>query len=109
MVREKIIKESRIWIHLFGKPAWEIKGLEGEELDEKFAEKLRETGERIKEWLDKVAEIHKKLVKAGWKAYGTLYDIDYCKEIPKSKAKKELKKLGLGDLEVEEEEYYEEA
>jgi hypothetical protein len=100
-------KESRICLYLFGKPAWELEGLEGEELSAEFASKLEELGKDLNERLHYAAKVLRELTKHGWSAYGTLYDIDFTKEIPKEEAEKELKKLEL-DLEVEEEEFEEE-
>jgi hypothetical protein len=99
-------------IHLFGKPAWELEDLEGD-LPENYSEKLRQVGEDLKSRLNESADIFDKLVKNGWQPYGTLYDINFVKDVTLKEAEKELKKLGLQDYienltELEKEEEWEE-
>jgi hypothetical protein len=105
--REGVRKYSLVMLSLFGKPAWELDGLEGEELGEDFAGELEKLGEELRSRLRDCARILRLLVGKGWSANGGLYDIDFTKDVPKRVAVKELKELGL-DLEVEEEEYEEE-
>jgi hypothetical protein len=99
-------------IHLFGKPAWELDDLEGD-LPEDCSGKLRQLGEELKARLNEVADVFDKLVKNGWQPYGTLYDINFVKDVTLKEAEKELRKLGLQDYignlnEIEEEEEWEE-
>jgi hypothetical protein len=99
-------------IHLFGKPAWELDDLEGD-LPEDYSWKLRQLGEELKARLSEVADVFDKLVKNGWQPYGTLYDINFVKDVTLREAEKELRKLGLQDYienlnEIEEEEEWEE-
>jgi hypothetical protein len=100
-------KFSRIMLFLFGKPAWELDGLEGEELGEGFAGELEKLGEELHSRLGDCARTFRLLVGGGWSACGGLYDIDFTKDVPKREAVEELRILGL-DLEVEEEEYEDE-
>jgi hypothetical protein len=100
-------KFSRVILFLFGKPAWELDGLEGEELGEGFAGELERLGEELHSRLRDCARALRILVGRGWSAWGGLYDIDFTKDLPKGEAATELKELGL-DLEVEEEEYEDE-
>ena len=83
----------RFVLWLYGKPAWDME-LEGE-LDKDFSNVLRNIGYMHKEWLHKVADIYDELIENGWEAYGTLYDIDFYKNISVEKAEEEFKKLGL--------------
>jgi FMN phosphatase YigB (HAD superfamily) len=99
-------------IHLFSKPAWELEDLEGD-LPENYSEKLRQLGEELKVRLNEVADVFDKLVKNGWQPCGTLYDINFVKDVTMKEAEKELRKLGLQDYienlnEIEEEEEWEE-
>jgi len=91
-------KSVQIVLHLFSKPAWEFEELEQGELDEKFSEKIRNKADELKQWLYEVAGIHETLVKNGWIAIGTLYNIIYHKDVSIEEAKKELRKLGLEKL-----------
>ena len=84
---------TTINIHLFGKPAWELR-LE-QELDETFINELAELREDLYDRLSSIGEAVKKLFGAGWKAYGTLYDVEMYKDVPIEEAKEELKKLHL--------------
>jgi hypothetical protein len=101
-----------LMIHLFGKPAWELDDLEGD-LPKDYSGKLRQLGEELKARLNEVADVFDKLVKNGWQPYGTLYDINFVKDVTLKEAEKELRKLGLQDYienlnEIEEEEEWEE-
>ncbi len=84
-------------VHLYGKPAWDMK-IEGEQdIDPDI---LKVQGEYLQEHLYKVADIVRKLKDAGWKCQGTLYSLVFSKEKIRTTdaAEKELKKLGI-DLE----------
>lgn len=83
----------RFVLWLYGKPAWDME-LE-RELDKDFSNMLRSVGDNRKEWLHKVADIYDKLINNGWEPYGTLYDIDFYKNISVEEAEEEFKKLGL--------------
>jgi hypothetical protein len=101
-----------LMIYLFGKPAWELEDLEGD-LPENYSDKLRQLGEELKARLHEIAEVFDKLIKNGWQPHGTLYDINFLKDVSMKEAENELKKLGLQDYienltELEEEEEWEE-
>jgi len=66
-------------IYLFGKPAWEIEGLEGGGLDEALIEKIRKKGKELSQSLDEVATTLTRMMKKGWDGTGTLYDVDLFK------------------------------
>jgi hypothetical protein len=91
---------SEVNIHLFGKPAWELKDFEGETLADKTLDAIKSLGEDHKAWLARAAEIAKKLKDNGWELQGTLYDIDAYKDVPLSAARKELRSLGISLKEV---------
>ena len=101
-----------LMVHLFGKPAWELDDFEGD-IPEGYSGKLRQLGEDLKARLNEVAGVFDKLVKNGWQPYGTLYDINFVKDVTLKEAEEELRKLGLQDYienlnEIEEEEWEEE-
>lgn len=60
-------------VYLFGKPAWEMR-IEQEDKIDTF--ELKETGERIRDWLFDVATIIDKLQEKGFTAECGLYDIN---------------------------------
>jgi hypothetical protein len=99
-----IVKSSRIGLYLFGKPAWELDGLESQEIKQSFADQLERLGDELRNRLRESARVLRLLIGKGWSAYGGLYDIDFVKDLPKEDAAAEVKELGL-DLDVEEEEY----
>jgi len=105
--KKKEEKMTEFWLFLYGKPAWDME-LE-KELDKKFSDILRETGDRHKEWLHEAANIYDKLFENGWTAHGTLYDIIFYKDISIDDAKKELMEIGLEEYidNLEESEYEE--
>jgi len=75
-------------MHLFGKPEWEFGG--------KVSPKtIREKGDELKERLYKISKDLQKLLDSGWDCQSTLYDLSLTKDISKSEAKQELKKLGV--------------
>ncbi|RLE49301.1 MAG: hypothetical protein DRJ31_05495 [Candidatus Methanomethylicota archaeon] len=92
----------KISVFLFGKPAWELEDLEGNELPASYSQKLRELGKELDKRLQRIADIYDKLVANGWKPYGTLYDIDFFKEDIKdaNQAREELAKLNISLEEV---------
>jgi hypothetical protein len=82
-------------IFLFGKPAWEIEGLEGGELDEALIEEIRAKGKELSQSLEEAADALTRLKAIGWEGTGTLYDIMLFKDISLGEARRELSKLGL--------------
>jgi hypothetical protein len=92
--RRKRRMTVELGINLFGKPAWELEDLEGD-LPEGYSEKLILLGDKLRKRLHDAAYIFDLLVKNGWQAYGTLYDINFTKDISLRASKAELKKLGL--------------
>jgi hypothetical protein len=99
-------RESSLSIWLFGKPAWELEGLEGGELDSKFFEEIAALGKELRERLEWVSRIAKVLLDHGWDPSGGLYDITFYKSISEELARKELQELGLDpeEMNLEEEE-----
>jgi hypothetical protein len=94
-------------IFLFGKPAWEIDGLEGGDLDDALIEQIRAKGKELNESLDHAADLLTKLRRKGWEGSGTLYDVSLFKDVSLGVARKELSELGLDPalaFEFEEEE-----
>ena len=100
-------KTTFLSLWLFGKPGWEL-DMEDKELDESFADKLEALGEVLRETLKRAADVLRKLLAEGWSAYGGLYTIDFYKDVPIEQARKELRELGLEDLEDSLEEVSEE-
>ncbi len=84
---------ASIYIHLFGKPAWEI-DLE-RELSKDFSEAILVKGDELQKRLKDISEHTKILFDNGWKCYGMLYDVEFYKKISIDDAKKELEDLGL--------------
>ena len=84
-----------IGVFLFGKPAWEINGFEGADLDDELIGRIREKGKDLNESLNEAADILKKLLQNGWNGTGTLYDVSLFKDISLGEARKELAQLGL--------------
>ena len=84
-----------ISIFLFGKPAWEIDGLEGGDLDEGLIKRIREKGEDLNANLNEAADTLVRLRKKGWDGTGTLYDISLFKDVPLGEARRELAEMGL--------------
>ena len=77
-------------MHLFGKPEWEF----GEDIN---PQAIRAKGDELKERLHQIATNFEKLSKNGWEPNMTLYDIMFYKEMSKTAAEKELKKLGIDE------------
>jgi hypothetical protein len=72
---------AEVSIFLFGKPAWEIEGLEGGELDEALIEEIRAKGKELSQSLEEAADALTRLKAIGWEGTGTLYDIRLFKDI----------------------------
>ncbi len=83
-----------IWIHLFGKPEWEMN------LEKAKAEDFEKLGNELQQRLGRISEVVAKLEKAQWDRSVGLYDIRYYKGISMQEARKEL-----ADLEISEEEF----
>jgi hypothetical protein len=84
-----------ISVFLFGKPAWEIEGFEGGELNEALIEQIRKKGKELNQNLDEAADTLKQLLNNGWKGTGTLYDVSMFKDSSLGEARRELAKMGL--------------
>jgi len=84
------MKFVEIQMFLFGKPEWEF----GEGINPK---KIKAKGDELKVRLYEIADNLRKLTDAGWEYEPTLYDIILTKNISKSNAEKELKKLGIDE------------
>lgn len=101
------VREYEIDLYLFGKPAWELEGLEGEDLNVGFADKLEALGEELNARLRFAARALRELLARGWTATGTLYSIILYKEATWEEVEADAKEIGI-DLEsireVEEEE-----
>jgi hypothetical protein len=99
-------KETRLSLWLFGKPAWEIKDLEGGDVTPKLLKEIEALGKELQERLQWITKVSRELLTSGWDGYGTLYDIDFLKAVSLEQAKKELKQMGLNpdDFNLEEEE-----
>jgi hypothetical protein len=92
-------------VFLFGKPAWEIDGLEGATVDLELLSEVASCGQELGRRLTKVAEVGKKLLGNGWKGHGLLYDLDFYKAISLKEAEAELKTLSIepGEVSIREE------
>jgi len=87
-------------IFLFGKPAWEIEGLEGSPVDFELLGAIASCGQELDRRLTRAAELGKKLVVKGWEGYGLLYDVEFYKTASLKDAEEELKALGIEPDEV---------
>lgn len=87
-------------VFLFGKPAWEIDGLEGSPVDLALLSAIASCGQELSKRLARVAEVGKKLVVRGWEGYGLLYDVEFYKAVTLKDAEEELKALGIEPDEV---------
>jgi hypothetical protein len=87
-------------VFLFGKPAWEIDGLEGSPVDLELLEAIASCGEELGRRLARVAELGRRLVERGWEGYGLLYDVEFYKSLTLRDAEEELKALGIEPDEV---------
>lgn len=87
-------------IFLFGKPAWEIDGLEGSPVDLELLDAIALCGQELSRRLTRAAELGRKLVAKGWEGYGLLYDVEFYKTSTLKDAEEELKVLGIEPDEV---------
>jgi len=87
-------------VFLFGKPAWEIEGLEGSPVDLELLGAIASCGQELSRRLARAAELGKKLVVKGWEGYGLLYDVEFYKSVTLKDAEEELKGLGIEPDEV---------
>lgn len=94
-----------ISIFLYGKPSWDMPIESEDNIEPRM---FKKQGDYLKEHLYCVAEITKKLKSSDWECYGTLYSLEFSKDITKSEAKKELKKLKISLKEVHTKELEEE-
>jgi hypothetical protein len=104
---ERLVSVS---VFLFGKPAWEIDRFEGSPVDLELLNEIASHGQALGAWLERAAEIGRRLLSGGWEGNGLLYDMEFYKEISLKDAEEELKALGIGPDEVsirEESEDYE--
>lgn len=92
---------TEIIVHLFSKPEAEI------DIEKAKPEDFKELGSELQTRLSRVSEIVEKLEKNGWERSAGMYDINFYKKIKLKIAKEELKKLGIGEdeVDVEEEEF----
>ena len=79
---------------LFGKPAWEIEGLE-EEVNFRVLDEVNKVGKDLQERLHSAAQLRRELLNRGWEGHGALYDLHFYKDVPIGAAKQELKEIGL--------------
>jgi predicted regulator of Ras-like GTPase activity (Roadblock/LC7/MglB family) len=87
-------------VFLFGKPAWEIEGLEGSPVDLELLSAIASCGQELSRRLTRAAELGKQLVVKGWDGYGLLYDVEFYKSVTLKDAEEELKGLGIEPDEV---------
>lgn len=86
-------------VYLFGKPSWEM-GIEGGNATPKM---LREKGDELRDRLRRAADILEKLDGRGWdlaEAYGSVYSLDFTKDVSLEEAERELEEFGIGLDEV---------
>jgi len=87
-------------VFLFGKPAWEIDGLEGSPVDLELLDAIASCGQELGRRLTRVADLGKRLVERGWEGYGLLYDVEFYKSVTLRDAEEELKAMGIEPDEV---------
>lgn len=91
---------AEVSVHLFGKPSWEM-DIEG---GKATSQMLREKAVELKERLERAAEIFEKLEANGWslaKVYGSVYSLDFCKDVTLEEARTELSGLGVNLEEID--------
>jgi hypothetical protein len=91
---------TSVSVFLFGKPAWEIEGLEGFPVDMELLDGIAAHGISLCKRLARAAEVGRRLVQSGWEGYGLLYDIEFYKTVALREAEDELKRLGIEPDEV---------
>ncbi|HUH99878.1 MAG TPA: hypothetical protein VLY65_02440 [Nitrososphaerales archaeon] len=97
-----------ISVFLFGKPAWEIDGLEGAPVDLQLLSAIAACGAELNRRLSREAEVGKRLVANGWEGYGLLYSIEFYKAVTLKEAEDELRRLRVQPDEVSLREEFEE-
>jgi hypothetical protein len=87
-------------VFLFGKPAWEIDGLEGSPVGLELLDAIESCGKDLGTRLVRAAELGRRLVGSGWEGYGLLYAVEFYKTTTLRGAQEELGSLGIGPDEV---------
>ena len=82
-------------VFLFGKPAWEIDGMEGSPIDIELLAAIEACGQELGKRLTRAAAVGRKLVASGWEGSGGLYDIEFYKTATLRDAEEEMKALGI--------------
>ena len=95
-------------LFLFGKPAWEIDGLEGSPVDLELLRAIAACGEELNRRLSRAAEVGKRLVANGWEGYGLLYEVEFYKTVTLKEAEDELRGMRVEPDEVSLREEFEE-
>ena len=95
---------TRITIHLFGKPSWEM-DLENAEASGEMAATIANLGSELRARLLKASDLLLKLLQDGWSGEGGLYDVTLYKDQSAMETEAELIALGIDpkDLSIEEE------
>lgn len=91
---------TTISVFLFGKPAWEIEGLEGSPIDIQMLASIADCGQELARRLQRASEIGRKLVAAGWEGIGLLYDMEFYKEVSIKEAEEAMRAMGIEPDEV---------
>ncbi len=89
-----------ISVFLFGKPAWEIDGLEGSPVDLQLLSAIAMCGEELGKRLARAAELGRRLVANGWEGYGLLYALEFYKTVALKDAEDELRAMRIEPDEV---------
>lgn len=87
-------------VFLFGKPAWEIDGLEGSPVDLELLNAVASCGREIERRLTRTADMGRRLVAGGWEGYGLLYELEFYKSVGLREAEDEMRAMGIGPDEV---------
>lgn len=87
-------------IFLFGKPAWEIEGMEGTPVDFELLGAVASCGAGLAKRLARAAEMGRKMVANGWEGYGLTYEVVFYKGLTLREAEEELKSMGIKPDEV---------
>lgn len=87
-------------VFLFGKPAWEIEGLEGADVTPELLDRIASCGEELDVRLARAVEIGKKLLGRGWEGVGLVYEIDFYKAATLKECENELSAMGIEPNEV---------